>query len=1055
MPPKKTNSTTTKPTIYAEYLQLVKTYVSQYGPKTVLLMMVGSFYEVYGLKTPAGETTGSCILDFCSLCNLSCAEKQAVHDGCQVLMAGFRDYMLEKYLNILSNAGYTSVIYNQVDDGTGKFKRELTEIVSAGTYIPIESVSTKLSNYIMCIYSLPVPVSRRNIHEKIIVGVSLLNVYTGITHLFEFVVSGSKYNSTSFDELEKNISIYTPCEIIFINDIDDPIKSRSYLEKLKQFSGIQDGRQQIHFFDGSNEMVKNCGKQVYIEQILGQFFGEDAYTTCEEFQTASVATQSFCFLLNFVQSHNPNLTRKVALPVFSNEGIHMRLANHTLKQLNILETEDADAGNLSSVSRFLNQCITTMGKRQLYDMITHPVYDVEWLENEYAKTEYGLSNYHYVELLRGSLKGVYDIETISRQIMVEKIQPSAIYRLWNSFEILEQIHTCTVEDRENMESLFGIDYERVGTGIQVVIDSFQTHFVKSAVDSITCEKAMNPTAYFGLQQLIDSLRETEKEFDTILCFFNMLMRFANQDSNVDDYVKMNRTEKSGVSLEITKTRGKLLKQTVDAAVYFGFPGFQGILKKESAASNRIVIFKGVRIDFTDFKLVGGTGSIDDIEFYQLSQICKKMFSLGRQIQTMSEELFVGYVAKVLKVELYDHLLLLSDYVKQLDIFQCRAYLAREYGYCRPVILMDERQRASVSAKQLRHCLIEHINKHEIYIPNDVEFDSETGEGILLYGTNAVGKTSLIRALGIAIIMAQSGFYVPCTEFVYRPYRAIFSRILGNDNLFKSLSTFAVEMSEMRVILNSADRYSMVLGDELCSGTETSSALSIFVAGVEALLMKNQANFIFATHFHEIVKYEEIQELIREKKLWLKHMSVFYNRANDCLVYDRLLKDGAGDNMYGLEVCKSLYMPDDFMENAFKIREKYFREEYAASVNTLQLKSSGYNSAKLRGLTCQKCGEAVSSEIHHIMAQRDSDSVSGRFSGISGREHIHKNHPANLMSLCEKCHLTMHTQSEQYDENISSLSDDNTKPVQNTKITKKLKKMKTTKGYIYEEPEPEH
>ena len=77
-------------------------------------------------------------------------------------------------------------------------------------------------------------------------------------------------------------------------------------------------------------------------------------------------------------------------------------------------------------------------------------------------------------------------------------------------------------------------------------------------------------------------------------------------------------------------------------------------------------------------------------------------------------------------------------------------------------------------------------------------------GILLYGTNAVGKTSLIRAIGINIILAQSGMYVPCSKFVYMPYKSIFSRIIGNDNLFKGLSTFAVEMSELRVILNNVD-----------------------------------------------------------------------------------------------------------------------------------------------------------------------------------------------------------------------------------------------------------
>ena len=144
-----------------------------------------------------------------------------------------------------------------------------------------------------------------------------------------------------------------------------------------------------------------------------------------------------------------------------------------------------------------------------------------------------------------------------------------------------------------------------------------------------------------------------------------------------------------------------------------------------------------------------------------------------------------------------------------------------------------------------------MRKNEIYVPNDVCLGKSDGDlGILLYGTNAVGKTSLIKALGISVIMAQSGMYVPCESFTYSPYKYIFTRIIGNDNIFKGLSTFGVEMSELRVILNNCDNNSLILGDELCSGTETDSALSIFNASIE-VMSERKSNFMFATHFHEL------------------------------------------------------------------------------------------------------------------------------------------------------------------------------------------------------------
>jgi DNA mismatch repair protein MutS len=304
----------------------------------------------------------------------------------------------------------------------------------------------------------------------------------------------------------------------------------------------------------------------------------------------------------------------------------------------------------------------------------------------------------------------------------------------------------------------------------------------------------------------------------------------------------------------------------------------------------------------------------------------------------------------------------------------------------------------VKAKDLRHCLIEHINTNEIYVTNDIELGQGTAQdGILLYGTNAVGKTSLIRALGIAVVMAQAGLYVPCSSFEYMPYQSIFTRILGNDNLFKGMSTFMVEMSELRVILKSANNNALILGDELCSGTEMDSAISIFVAGLKKM-HDAKCSFIFATHMHEINKYEEVESL---KRMTMKHLEVTYNKEMDCLIYDRKLKDGSGFSMYGLEVCKSLHLPDDFLEYANNIRLKYRNSEQSI----LSLSTSRYNTNKIKS-TCEMCKIEMGTEIHHLQHQKNADKYD--FIG-----YFHKNHNANLASVCEKCHSNIHSTGDQH------------------------------------------
>jgi DNA mismatch repair protein MutS len=196
----------------------------------------------------------------------------------------------------------------------------------------------------------------------------------------------------------------------------------------------------------------------------------------------------------------------------------------------------------------------------------------------------------------------------------------------------------------------------------------------------------------------------------------------------------------------------------------------------------------------------------------------------------------------------------------------------------------------------------------------------------------------------------------------------------------------------------ADANSLVLGDELCSGTESDSALSIFTAGLEMLHAK-QSTFLFATHFHEINTYDEIKALTRLKML---HMAVNYDRERGVLVYDRKLRDGPGESMYGLEVCKSLHLPDAFLQRAHDIRMKY----NAKDKNILALGTSHFNAQKIVGL-CELCEKEPASEVHHLQHQEQASKVNAYI------QSFHKNHVANLLNICETCHKGIHKTGKQH------------------------------------------
>ena len=131
--------------------------------------------------------------------------------------------------------------------------------------------------------------------------------------------------------------------------------------------------------------------------------------------------------------------------------------------------------------------------------------------------------------------------------------------------------------------------------------------------------------------------------------------------------------------------------------------------------------------------------------------------------------------------------------------------------------------------------------------------------MLIYGINSCGKSSLMKSIGLNIIMAQSGMYVSAKKFVFSPYESIYARITSNDNIFKGLSSFTLEMTELRSILKRSNSKTLIIGDEPAKGTENLSANSI-VASTIINLSQKKSTFVFATHLHDVANMNRIKEL---------------------------------------------------------------------------------------------------------------------------------------------------------------------------------------------------
>ena len=322
-----------------EYFELTKKYKEDYGNNTILLMEVGSFYEVYGLVNKnTNKIMGSSIEDFSQICELNIVEKKATLDNQDVVMAGFKNIMIEKYIKKIQEAGFTAVVYSQ-DEAVKNTTRSLSGIFSPGTYFSNES--TNLTNNLICIW-IDLIVNKVFMKGKyIVVGISNIDIYTGKTNIFQFKEIYIN-NPTTYDELERYISIYNPSEAILISnlpnkEVEDVISfiglNCSLIHKINISDEDKDNNSQNRFYVSA----KNCEKQPYQKEILNKFYKiNNVDDFMQNFYENNVATQSFCFLLDFVYQHNQHLVNKITEPVFENSSNRIILANHYLKQLNIV-----------------------------------------------------------------------------------------------------------------------------------------------------------------------------------------------------------------------------------------------------------------------------------------------------------------------------------------------------------------------------------------------------------------------------------------------------------------------------------------------------------------------------------------------------------------------------------------------------------------------------------------------------------------------------------------------------------------------------------------------
>jgi DNA mismatch repair protein MutS len=615
-------------------------------------------------------------------------------------------------------------------------------------------------------------------------------------------------------------------------------------------------------------------------------------------------------------------------------GSMMRLGENALVQLHMIVMEQAK----TDVLGILDKCSTPMGHRGLRERLLRPSAEYKTIQKNLDAVEYWTKK--DLDPIVKRMKTMTDLDRLYRKIQQGSIQATDLIHFDNTFKA-----AAWIASSEGLDTVLA--------KIQKVKDSVFKIF---SIDK--CYSASDDTSLF-LANIIPELDILESQIEAQHAGLNTwILERAQAISVSSDIFRVEFKEKSLIvkgprsAIQALKSSGKL-PVNVNA-------------------------------------VVNKTGS-----YLESSELDKTFIIISRLRDSLKRKQLVALIeyGSELASNIFAEWFHISEWIASIDVNINLARISMENGYVKPRII--DSATGSVEIEGLRHPLLEAQDRKIPYVQHNISIGVKD-QGWLLYGLNASGKSSLMRATGLAVLLAQGGSFVPARSMCLSPFTSLHTRIINTDNLWMGLSSFAVEMSEMRDIFREAQQKSLVLGDELCSGTETTSATALVAAGLRGLLNRG-ARFLFATHLHGLSKIEEICE---DKRLNIWHLHVEYDRLQDKLIYHRTLKPGSGSSLYGLEVAKAMRIPDDILEDAVR-----FRKRLAGEAEISQSVGSAWNSSAIR-IECEICHktESANLEVHHIK-ERHTANAANRLSDGSD---VHAR--SNLVVLCDSCHDSVHNGS---------------------------------------------
>uniref|UniRef100_A0A182N8X2 DNA mismatch repair proteins mutS family domain-containing protein n=1 Tax=Anopheles dirus TaxID=7168 RepID=A0A182N8X2_9DIPT len=595
----------------------------------------------------------------------------------------------------------------------------------------------------------------------------------------------------------------------------------------------------------------------------------------------------------------PEATKFVAMSALGAALNYLELtqdtANHGQFQLNILDSNryvHLDAAAVSALNLFpkpgtsisssayrwqsvlgvLDRCRTPQGHRLMAQWVKQPLRDYEMIKDRQDIVEYFFNDSTVrMELYDNHLKKLPDIMFVLKRLLRRKASLHDIFRLYQVIlrvpKILALLNTMDAGSAAVRNNLYNPIRDCVG----------DLKLFKSMVEQIIDLEAVERGEYLVKADFDSQLQERKTEMNEVTAKMKHLLSSVANDIGLE--------AGSSIKLEYVSQHGYHFRITLKD---------ETLIRKNSSYRVLDAIKGGVR--FVTNKLQEYSS-----EFGELKE------AYEQQQQTIVSEVIrvaIGYV---------EPWTILNNHIASLDCLVSFAVSASSapIPYVRPKMHRDGPSVLKLS--QIRHPCLE-LQEDVNFIANDAEFDAQDASMFIITGPNMGGKSTYIRSVGVAVLMAHVGAFVACDSAEMSIVDCILGRVGADDNFSKGLSTFMVEMIETAGIIRRATSKSLVIIDELGRGTSTYEGCGIAWSIAEWLAKESGCFTLFATHFQEITDLATYVPNVKNC-----HMEAIVDGEQLTLLYQ--VKPGVMEKSFGIQVAKLANFPPVVIKHA----EKFYNE----------------------------------------------------------------------------------------------------------------------------------